>query len=145
MEKNADERSKAARQDLETKLANLPNSLASQELEQAELKKGVDEERQLPKQPETDADELPVPISIRRTASDGPGMSSTESRVIVQKPIVQVESPSIQNGTYIIKNRARDVYWFASNLGDLHFLNPTTKNYDTRCHKRVSEHSSPII
>ena len=125
------ERSKAAIQDLEKELAELKknlneerdlrkqvennadelrDSLAKRELEQAELKKGVDEERQLPKQLETDADELP--ILVHRT--DGPGVGLSEPMAIVQKPIVKVESPSIPNGIYIIKNRQGNVYWFTS-------------------------------
>ena len=95
VEKNADERSKAARQDLETELADLRNSLTRRELEQAELKKGVDEEMQIPKQLETDANELP--ISILRT--DGPDMSP------------KGKNPSIPDGKYVIKNRARDIFW----------------------------------
>ena len=138
-EKNADEGSKAARQSLETELANLPNSLARQEPEKAELKKGVDEERQLPKQLETDADELP--ISILRT--DGPGVSPSEPgpMATVQKPIVQVESPSIPNGIYVIKNRAGNIYWcMAPATQRVNFWN-TKENYD----EQVNEHFSPII
>ena len=52
------ESNKAARQELETELADLRNSLAGREREQAELKKGLDEERDLRKQLETKADEL---------------------------------------------------------------------------------------
>ena len=49
---------KAARQELETELAELRNSLAEREREQAELKMGLDEERELREQLETKADEL---------------------------------------------------------------------------------------
>ena len=112
VEKNADERSKAAIQDLETELANLTNSLARGELEQAELKKGVDEERQLPKQLETDADKLPISSLL----TDEPGVSPSEPTAIVQRPIVQVESPSISNGNYIIKNRTGNIYWTTMNF-----------------------------
>ena len=139
VEKNADERIKAARRDLEMELANLPNPLARQELEQAEPKMGVYGERQLLKQLETDADEFP--ISILRT--DGPGVSPSEPMALVQKPIVQAKGPSIPNGIYIIKNRARNVYWCAASLGRaVYFRNieKNNKSYD----KKVSEHSSPI-
>ena len=126
-EKNADERSKAARQDLERELANLRNSLARQELEQAELKKGVDEENQLPKQLETDADGSELPISILCT--DGPGVSPSEPMAIVQKPIVQVESPSTPNGIYILRNREENVYWcMTPKTRSIFFLNTTEKN-----------------
>jgi len=53
-------------------------------------------------------------ISILRT--DGPGLSPNEPMAIVQMPIlqmpnVQVETPPIPDGKYIIKNRAVDIYW----------------------------------
>ena len=52
------ERSKAARQDLETELAELRNSLERRELEQVlELEKDLDKERDLRKQVEKNADE----------------------------------------------------------------------------------------
>ena len=52
-------------------------------------------------------------ISILPT--DGPGLSPNEPMAIVQVPIVQlVESPSIPDGKYIIKNRAADIYWHMS-------------------------------
>ena len=51
-------------------------------------------------------------ISILRT--DGPGLSPNEPMAIVQMPIVQMESPSIPDGRYIIKNRAADIYWAAA-------------------------------
>ena len=59
VEKNADERSKleAASQYLETELANFRDSLAKRELEQAELKKNLNEERDLRKRLEKNADE----------------------------------------------------------------------------------------
>ena len=47
-------------------------------------------------------------ISILGT--DGPGLSEDEPMSILQRPIVQVESP-IQDGRYIIKNRAADIFW----------------------------------
>ena len=84
VEKNADERINAARQDYETELAKLRDSLAKRELEQAELKKDLEEERLLRKQLAT-----------------------------VQEPNVQVGSPSIPNGIYVIKNRTGNIYWSA--------------------------------
>ena len=44
-------------QDLETELAKLRSSLAGRDLEQAELKKDLDEERDLRKRVEKNADE----------------------------------------------------------------------------------------
>jgi hypothetical protein len=52
------ERSKAARQEFETELAKLRSSLAKRELEQAELKKHLNGERNLRERVEKDADEL---------------------------------------------------------------------------------------
>ena len=52
------EDNKALRQELETELADVRNSLAAREREQAELKKGLDEERDLRKRLEMEADEL---------------------------------------------------------------------------------------
>jgi hypothetical protein len=53
-------------------------------------------------------------ISILRT--DGPGLNPKEPMGIVQLPIVQanvqVESPSIPDGRYLIKNRAADLFWY---------------------------------
>ena len=45
-------------------------------------------------------------ISILRT--DGPGLSPNEPMAIVQ-----VKTPSIPDGIYIIKNRAVDIFWYA--------------------------------
>ena len=45
-------------------------------------------------------------ISILGT--DGPGLSPNEPMAIVQ-----VESPSISDGTYLIKNQAADLFWNA--------------------------------
>ena len=123
----------SARQDLETELL-----IARRELEQAaELKKDLDEERLLRKQLETDANELTISIH-------DPGVSPSEEMAIVQKPDVRVESPSIPNGTCIIKNRVRDIYWYAT--GALpHFYNAVTassKKISTRA--KVNEYS-PII
>jgi uncharacterized protein involved in exopolysaccharide biosynthesis len=58
------ESSKAARQEFETELATLRDSLARREREQAELKKDLDEERDLRKRLEQklNADDLRVPF-----------------------------------------------------------------------------------
>ena len=45
--------------------------------------------------------------------TDGPGLSPDNPMCIVQKPIVQVENPSIPDGKYFIKNRAADILWAA--------------------------------
>ena len=45
--------------------------------------------------------------------TDGLGLSLNEPMAIVLTPIVQVQSPSIPDGKYIIKNRARDIFWCA--------------------------------
>ena len=52
------EKGKSARKELETELAKLRDSLARREREQAELKKDLDEERDLRRQLEKNADEL---------------------------------------------------------------------------------------
>ena len=62
--------------------------------------------------------------------ADGPGLSPDEPLAIVQVEMatVQVESPSMPNGRYAIKNRAADVFWnsTAKNpLETVHF-HPTT-------------------
>ena len=51
-------------------------------------------------------------ISIFHT--DSPGLSPNEPMAIVQMPIM-IESPSIPDGTYVIKNRAADIYWNTGN------------------------------
>ena len=53
-------------------------------------------------------------ISILGT--DGPGLSPDNPMAIVQKPIVQVERPSIPDGRYVIKNRAAEIYWASWNI-----------------------------
>ena len=128
------ERSKAARQDFETGLAKLRYSLERWELEQVELKKDLDKERDLRKQVEKNADESKAArqdldsetepanlrnslasreISILRT--DGPGLSSDE-------PMAMLQRGPIQNGRYVIKNRAEPFYWNpGSNLTTVNF------------------------
>ena len=56
-------------------------------------------------------------ISILGT--DGPGLSPANPMAIVQKPIVEVESPSIPDGRYFIKNRAADIFWTSWNLATM--------------------------
>ena len=131
VEKNAEERIKSARQDLETELAR-------REPEQAELKKDLDEEELLPKQLETDANELTISIH-------GPDVSPSEQMAIVQKPDVQVESPSIPNGTYLIRNRTANIYWYASGWFHLNAVKYSKDvNSPESTHIKVNEHS-PII
>ena len=81
--------------------------------------------------------------SILRT--DGPGLSPNKPMAIVQvesppisdgkyviknragdvqMPIVQVESPPISDGKYVIKNRSGDIYWSAYTR---HGMSPMTK------------------
>ena len=50
-------------------------------------------------------------ISILGT--DGPGLSPNEPMAIVQRPIDEVESPSIPDGRYLIKSRVGDLFWNA--------------------------------
>jgi hypothetical protein len=141
VEKNA-ERIKSARQDLETELAKLRDSLEKRELGQAELKKDlpVDKERDLHKQVETDADELA--ISILRTQA-GSGVSPSEPMPIVQKPVFQVERPSIPSGFHNIKNRTGDIYWYAHD-NDVYFWISEMNYAAGYSNAEVNEHS-PII
>ena len=127
VEKDA-ERVKAARQDLETELAKLRDSLAKRDLEQAELKKDLDGERELRKQVEKNADER------SKAASQD------------QKPIVQVESPSIPNGIYNIKNRTENIYWamLCSRDRTVYFWHKAIKDLDTSMDIKVNDHSNFI-
>ena len=84
-------------------------------------------------------------ISILRI--DGPGLSPEEPMAIVQVER-SVESPSIPDGRYVIKNRAANIFWDAWRLHitTVHLDAITTEvaksSVNTNCH--VSEHS-PII
>ena len=142
VEKNG-ERIEAARHDLETELAKLRDSLAKRELEQAEPKKDLDEERLLPKELETGASNE-LPISILR--SDGPGVtrSPSEPMAIVHTPNVQVESPSIPNGIYIIKNRTGKIYWSVQGWPSLKkvIFYTTTSDISEDSFAQVNDHSS---
>ena len=99
-------------------------------------------------------------ISILR--NDGPGQSPNEPMAIVQIPIiqepnvhpipniqipsVQVESPSVPDGRYIIKNRAANYFWNPGNnpIQAVHFLSTTTADAKIRNLTLVSVFS-PII
>ena len=131
VETNADERIKAARQYFETEIAR-------RELEQAELKKELDEERDLRKQVEKNA----ADERIKAVPIHGPGVSPSEQMVNVQKPDVQVESPSIQNGTYFIKNRKENIYWYANGWRSFQVVAQTTGANSTET--KVNEHSQII-
>ena len=124
------ERSKAARQDLETvqkELAKLQNSLERRELEQVELKKelkqaekNADESKAARQDLETELANLRNSLALGRREisilrTDGPGLSPDEPMAIVQRG-------PIQNGRYAIKNRAVDIYWNAGH-------NPITTVY----------------
>ena len=112
------ERSKAARQDFETELA--------------ELKKELDEERHLRKQVEKNVDErskaarqdLETELANLRNSllearreipilrTDGTGLSQNEPMAIVHRPL-------IPDGKYGIKNRAKDYYWISAGLNPM--------------------------
>ena len=90
-------------------------------------------------------------ISILRT--DGPGLSPNEPMAIVE-----VKTPSISDGRYLIKNRAADVYWSSYELSTgetVQFYYYTTMengNNDTNSEMEMKEYSlmqvndhSPII
>ena len=55
-------------------------------------------------------------ISILGT--DGPGLSEDDPMSILQRPIVQVESP-IPEGRYAIKNRVDDFFWETRNASPM--------------------------
>ena len=63
-------------------------------------------------------------ILFNRT--DGPGLSPNDPMAIVQ---MSIESPSISDGMYFIKNRAADIYWNADNLKNLKNHGPTKTVY----------------
>ena len=150
------ERSKAARQDLETELAKLRNSLERRELEQVELKKDLrqaeknaDESRKAARQDlETELANLRNSLALARweisiLRTDKPGPSPDEPMAIVQRG-------PIQSGKYAIKNRAEDVYWYSPGdpITTVYFYHPLsvlTAN-DLRHNKafQVNNHS-PII
>ena len=76
--------------------------------------------------------------------ADCPGLSPDEPIAIVQTNIVQVESPSIPDGKYIIKNRPADIYWNAGQIPmlTLHFWRATmVLATDISYYGQVNEHS----
>ena len=80
-------------------------------------------------------------ISLLRT--DGPGMSPDEPMAIVQRR-------PIQNGKYLIKNRAANVYWAPGNnpMKTVYFYSTTsctTEHAKERIKLQVNNHRSPII
>ena len=76
-------------------------------------------------------------ISILGT--DCPGLSPTE-------PMSIVLEPSLQDGRYVIKNRAADVYWnaWSNPIKTVHFWLAKVKPNMGTSHIQVNEHS-PII
>ena len=101
-------------------------------------------------------------ISILRT--DGPGLSPNEPMAIVQMPtvqtdgpspspekpmpIIQVENPPIPDGTYVIKNRAGNIYWNTvyNPITTVHFWSTIiqVKNLSNCTLTQVNKHSSII-
>ena len=77
-------------------------------------------------------------ISIFGT--DVPGLSPYEPMAIVQTPIVQVESPLIPDGRYIIKNRAADIFWNSAHQNPMKvvyfFFTTAQSSYGTVLHVR---------
>jgi hypothetical protein len=69
-------------------------------------------------------------ISFRRT--DGPGLSPNE-------PMAIILVPPIPYGTYIIKNRAADIYWHAGRLN-----NPTTMVFFNSCTMEDAKHYTSV-
>ena len=65
-------------------------------------------------------------VSILRT--DLPGLSPNKPMAIVQMPNVQAESSLIPDGRYVIKNRAVNIYWNATNdpITTVAYLKSTT-------------------
>jgi hypothetical protein len=80
-------------------------------------------------------------ISIHHT--DGPGLSPNDPMAIVQ-----VETPSIPDGKYVIKNRAADIYWATGSnpIQSVHFYSTTMEKVLSKdwSYTKVIE-QSPII
>ena len=76
------ERNKAARQNFKVELAKLRNSLARQEREKAELKKDLDEERDLRKRLEKNADELRAQV-LQLLSKEGHLTASGQDDVMI--------------------------------------------------------------
>ena len=83
-------------------------------------------------------------ISILRT--DCPGLSPNKPMAIVLNPILQVQSPPIPDGMYLIKNRAADIYWIADNspIRTVYFWASKLKKVKNQDWAEVKKHS-PII
>ena len=82
-------------------------------------------------------------ISTLRT--DGPGLSPNEPMAIVQvENPSKVQNPSIPDGKYVIKNRAKDIYWNANYNGDVYFYLTTMEYVKKHNYMQVSNHF-PII
>jgi hypothetical protein len=85
-------------------------------------------------------------------STNGPGLSPNEPMAVVQKRIVQVESPSFPDGRYIIKNRAANLLWNAvispTGIQTVYFWNTTVPvaaaKYPSHDYLQVNKHS-PII
>ena len=75
-------------------------------------------------------------ISILHT--DGPGLSPNQPMAVVQ-----VESPSVPDGKYLIKNRAADIYWHAGNryFTTVYFWATTMEQAKGNYHAQVRKHS----
>ena len=82
-------------------------------------------------------------ISILHT--DGPGRSPNEPMAIVQMPII-IESPSIPDGKYFIKNRAADIYWHTRNppYATVYFYTTTMQQAKSNNWMQVNKHSKII-
>ena len=77
--------------------------------------------------------------------TDGPGLSPDEPMVIVQTPI---ESPSILDGKYLIKNWAANIFWGADSSSTgmtmVYFCSSTMEQAKNTNWMQVNKHS-PII
>ena len=80
-------------------------------------------------------------ISILRT--DGPGLNPNEPMAIVQ---MHIESPSISDGMYVIKNRTADIYWNAqyNPIRTVNFWTTTLVEAKVSSHAQVNKHSLVI-
>ena len=86
-------------------------------------------------------------ISIFHT--DCPGLNPNQPMAIVLMPIVQfVESPSIPNGYYVIRNRRANLYWhtgkssFTGNPTTIvHYWSSTMKTAKSSVFSQVNKHS----
>ena len=73
--------------------------------------------------------------------ADGPGRSPNEPMAIVQ-----VKNPSISNGKYIIKNRAKDIYWNAGhNPIKTVYFSQVKMDYAKKYNYMQVNNHSPII